>query len=129
MVGVFLCFFFLRNVRVVRTHFCAMRNFSKKTIILVWFNLVVLILTNSFMASWYQILMLNVIINIAKYFDNNSKKRNLSGDANPEEERKKIRDGSSACTRDNCDVFEEGLKSPECKEIFFNCQKSAGKGN
>ena len=30
----------------------------------------------------------------AKYFDKNSKKRDLSGDSNPEEERKKIRDGT-----------------------------------
>ena len=60
-------------------------------------------------------------MNIAKYFDKNSKKRNLSGDSNLEEERKKIRDGSSASTTDNCGVFEEGLESPECKEIVFNC--------
>ena len=63
-------------------------------------------------------------MNIAKYFDKNSKKRDLSGDSNPEKERKKIRDGSSACTIYNCDVFEEGLESPECKEIFFNCLRN-----
>ena len=63
-------------------------------------------------------------MNIAKYFDKNSKKRDLSGDSNPEKERKKIRDGSSASTIDNCDVFEEGLESPECKEIFFNCLRN-----
>ena len=59
-------------------------------------------------------------INIAKYFDKNSKKRDLSGDSNPEEERKKIRDSSSASTTDNCHIFKEGLESPECKEILFN---------
>ena len=48
-------------------------------------------------------------------------KRDHSGDSNPEEERKKIRDDSSANTAGNCDVFEEGLESPECKEILFNC--------
>ena len=63
-------------------------------------------------------------MNIAKYFDKNSKKRDLSGDSNPEEERKKINDGSSASTIDNCDVFEEGLESPECKEILFNCLRN-----
>ena len=63
-------------------------------------------------------------MNIAKYFDKNSKKRDLSGDSNPEEERKKINDGSSARTIDNCDVFEEGLESPECKEILFNCLRN-----
>ena len=49
-------------------------------------------------------------MNIAKYFDKNSKKRDLNGDSNRWEERKKIRDGSSAGTTDNCDVFEEGLE-------------------
>ena len=63
-------------------------------------------------------------MNIAKYFDENSKKRDLSGDSNPEEERKKIRDGSSASNTDNSDVFEEGLESPECKEILFNCLRN-----
>ena len=63
-------------------------------------------------------------MNIAKYFDKNSKKRDLGGDSNPEEERKKIRDGSSASTTDNCGVFEEGLESPECKEILFNCLRN-----
>ena len=52
-------------------------------------------------------------MNIAKYFDKTSKKRDLSGDSNLEEERKTIRDGSSVSTTDNCDVFEESL---ECKE-------------
>ena len=63
-------------------------------------------------------------MNIAKYFDKDSKKRDLSGDSNPEEERKKIRDGSSASNTDNYDVFEEGLESPECKEILFNCLRN-----
>ena len=63
-------------------------------------------------------------MNIEKYFDKNSKKRNLSGNSNPEEQRKKIRDGSSASTTDNCNVFEEGMESSECKEIFFNCLRN-----
>ena len=63
-------------------------------------------------------------MNIAKYFDKNSKKRDLSGDSNPEEERKKVRDTSSASTTDNCCVFEEGLESPERREIFFNCLRN-----
>ena len=60
-------------------------------------------------------------MNIAKYFEKNFKKRDVSGDSNPDEERKKIRGGSFASTTDNCDVFEEVLESPECKEILFNC--------
>ena len=63
-------------------------------------------------------------MNIAKYFDKNSKKSDLSGDSNPEEERKKIRDGSSVTITDHCDVFKEGLESPECKQILFNCLRN-----
>ena len=48
-------------------------------------------------------------MNIVKYFEKDSKKGDLRGDSNPEEERNKIRDGSSASTTDNCDVFEEGM--------------------
>lgn len=59
-------------------------------------------------------------MNIAKYFDKNSKKKDLSGDSNPEEKRKKIRDGSSASTTENCDVSKEEPQSSECKEIPFN---------
>ena len=33
--------------------------------------------------------------NILKYFGQSSKKRDLSGESNPEEERKKVREGSS----------------------------------
>ena len=44
--------------------------------------------------------------------------------AEPEEGRKKIRDGSSESTTGNYDVFEEGLDSPECKEIVFNCLRN-----
>ena len=61
---------------------------------------------------------------IAKYFNKNSKKRDLSGDSNPEEKRKKIRDGSSASATENCVVFKEGLESPKCKEILFNCLRN-----
>ena len=38
-------------------------------------------------------------------------------------ERKKIREDSSPSSTDNCDIFEEGLEPPECKEILFNCLK------
>ena len=93
--------------------FCVLFLRSNKTIILVWFNLLVVTLTNSFLAYWYQVDILNVITNIAKYFDKNSKKTDFIGDSNPEEDRKKIRDGNSPSTTDNCDDFEEGLESPE----------------
>ena len=46
-------------------------------------------------------------------------KKGLSGGSNQDEERKKIRNSNSAISTDNCDGFEEGLGSPECKEIFL----------
>lgn len=57
-------------------------------------------------------MILNIVMNITEYFDKSSKIRDLSGDLNPEGERKKIRDGSSASGTDNCDVFEEVLEPP-----------------
>ena len=39
-------------------------------------------------------------MNVAKYFNKNSKKRDLSGDSNPEGKRK----NNSASTTDICDV-------------------------
>ena len=63
-------------------------------------------------------------MNIAKYFDKNSKNKDLSGDSNPEEKRKKIRDGSSASTTENSDVSEEEPQSSECKEIPLNCLRN-----
>ena len=63
-------------------------------------------------------------MNIEKYFEKSSQKRDLSGNSNTEEKRKKIRDGSSATTTDNYDIFEEGLESPKCKEITFDCLRN-----
>ena len=63
-------------------------------------------------------------MNTAKYFGKNSKKRDLSGNSNTEEERKKIRDSSYASTTDNYDIFEEELESPKCKEITFDCLRN-----
>ena len=88
---------------------------------LVWFNILVVILTNSF---WYQSCYSKLCNEYRKYFDKSSKKRHLSGDSNPEEERKKTKNGSSTSSTDNCDVFEEGLESSKCKEILFNCLKN-----
>ena len=62
-----------------------------------------------------KVFILNVVINVEKYFDKNSKKRDLSGGSITDEARKTIRDVSSVSTTDNCNVFEEDLGSPECK--------------
>ena len=47
---------------------------------------------------------------MSKYFDKGYKKRHLSGDSNPEEESKKIKDRRSGSFSDNGDVFEEELE-------------------
>ena len=68
-----------------------MCNFSIKTIILVWFNLLVVIFTNSFYLFGIKAVILNVIMNITRFFDKNSKKRDLSGNSNPDEKRENQR--------------------------------------
>ena len=58
---------------------------------------------------------------IGKYF---SKKRDLSDQSHSGDERKKVKEGSSASSIDDTDVFGEGLKSADCKAILFNCLKN-----
>ena len=53
---------------------------------------------------------------IGKYF---SKKKSQGGD-----ERKKVKEGSSASSTDDTDVFGEGLELADCKGILFNCLKN-----
>ena len=38
-----------------------------------------------------KVVILNVVMNIANFFDKGSKKKDLSGDSNPEEKRKKVK--------------------------------------
>ena len=94
--------------------------FLSKITILVWFNLLVDILINSF---WYQGCYTKCCDEYCKIFDKNSKNRNDSGDSNPEGERKKITNGSSASSTGNCKGFKKVLESPEFKNIFFNLFK------
>ena len=56
-----------------------------------------------------------------KYF---SKKRDLSVQFQGPDERKKIKEESSASSTDDTDVFGEGLESADCKAILFNCLKN-----
>ena len=104
-----------------------MCNSSSKTIILVWFNLLLVILTNSFLAFWYQSLYIKRYNEYCKIFWQEFQKERPQWQFKSrgrQKKKKKIRDGSSASTTDNCGVFEEGLESPECKEILFNCLRN-----
>ena len=47
--------------------------------------------------------------NISKYFNKSSKKRDFSGESNPEEERKKVREGSSKSNNPNDTIDDEVL--------------------
>ena len=58
---------------------------------------------------------------IGKYF---SKTRNLSDQSPGEDERRKVKEGSSASSTDDTDVFGEGLESTDCKAILLNYLKS-----
>ena len=59
-----------------------------------------------------------------KYFDRNSKKRDLSGNSNQEEGAKKLKEGNlntSIASDIPDEVFTESLKSPDCVNISFSC--------
>ena len=60
---------------------------------------------------------------IGKYF---SKKRDLSHQFQGGDERKKVKEGGSASSTDDTDVFGDGLESADCKAILFNCPKDLG---
>ena len=70
---------------------------------------------------------------IAKYFEKISKKRDLSNNSRDEEASKKLRDGSldnsavSDVSANNEDSFTESLKSPECVSILMNCMQNLEK--
>ena len=62
-----------------------------------------------------------------KYFDRNSKKRDLSDNSNQEESSKKLKDGSLNTSRASDiqdEVFTESLKLPDCVNILFGCIKN-----
>ena len=67
------------------------------------------------------------LTDITKYFDRNSKKRDLSDNSNQEESSKKLKDGSlnTRGASDNPDeVFTESLKAPDCFNVLFSCIKN-----
>ena len=64
---------------------------------------------------------------ITKYFDRNSKKRDLSDNSNQEESSKKWKDRSLNTSRASDipdEVFTESLKWPDCVNILFSCIKN-----
>ena len=69
--------------------------------------------------------------NISKYFDRYLKKKYLSGDSNPEEERKKAREGISNTnnTDDSVDdeVIQQANSTSDISEILVNLRKLEAK--
>lgn len=61
---------------------------------------------------------------IAKYFDKNSKKRELSDESKTSEEPKKHREDNEISYIENPDVFSEGMESEDCKSILYKCLKN-----
>ena len=70
---------------------------------------------------------------IAKYFERISKKRDSRNNSSDGEASKKLREGSldnsavSDVSANNEDPFTEGLKSPECVSILMNCMQNLEK--
>ena len=65
--------------------------------------------------------------NIKSYFEH--KKRDLSNKSNNKEKRKKARESSLDLslrreTNNDTDVFTEGLESPRCASILYDCLKN-----
>ena len=64
-------------------------------------------------------------MDLKKYFNSGSKKRDLSSETSTSgDDPKKIRDGSLDDSNNPDDVFTEGLSSPDCAKILYNCIKN-----
>ena len=64
-------------------------------------------------------------MDLKKYFNSGSKKRDLSNETSISgDDPKKIRDGSLDDSNNPDDVFTEGLSSPDCVKILYNCIKN-----
>ena len=67
---------------------------------------------------------------ITKYFNQNSKERDLSGNWNQEEAAKKLKEGSLNTSRASDipdEMLTESLKSPDCVNILLSCIKTVEK--
>ena len=61
-------------------------------------------------------------MDLKKHFDSGSKKRELSSETSTSgDDPKKIRGGSLDDSNNPDDVFTEGLSSPDCVKILYNC--------
>ena len=64
-------------------------------------------------------------MDLKKYFNSGSKKRDLSSETSTSgDDPKKIRDGSLDDSNNPDDIFTEGLSSPDCVKILYNCIKN-----
>ena len=67
-------------------------------------------------------------MDLKEYFNSGSKKRDLSSETSTSgNDPKKIREGSLEDANNPDDVFTEGLSSPDCVKILYNCIKNVEK--
>ena len=67
-------------------------------------------------------------MDLKKYFNSGSKKRDLSSETSTSgDDPKKIREGSLDDSSNPDDVFTEGLSSPDCVKVLHNCIKNVEK--
>ena len=64
---------------------------------------------------------------IKSFFDR--QKRDLSDKSNKDNERKKVRESSlnTSLSKDDTDIFEEGIESPRCAGILYSCLQNLEK--
>ena len=72
-------------------------------------------------------LILNMSTTIKSFFDR--QKRDLSDKSNEDDERKKARESSLniSLSKDDTDIFEEGIESPRCAGILYRCLQNLEK--
>ena len=64
-------------------------------------------------------------MDLKKYFNSGSKKRDLSSETSTSgDDPKKIRDDSLDDSNNPDDVFSKGLSSADCVKILYNCIKN-----
>ena len=67
-------------------------------------------------------------MDLKKYFNSGSKKRDLNSETSTSgDDPKKIREGSLEDANNSDDVFTDGLSSPDCVKILYNCIKNVEK--
>ena len=84
-----------------------------------------LVITTNYLNLQSEIVVgTQIIMDISKFFNSSSEKRDLSDQSCDGEEPKKAREGSLNDSSVSLDVFTEGMKSPECLHILVNCMKN-----